>query len=304
MKYVFHVEKSAAGQRLDHFLAAQVPHLSRTRLQSLIKSAHALVNDHAARPGNRLRRDDVVSMEEPAAVPVEIAAEDLPLEVLFEDDDLIVINKPAGMVVHPGAGNPAHTLVNALVMHCANLSGIGGELRPGIVHRLDKETSGSVVVAKNDFTHGHLARQFAGRTVTKIYLALAAGQFERASGGVIETLIGRHPVSRKKMAVVKRGGRLATTRWRVVQEVAAGSVVECTLHTGRTHQIRVHLRHLGHPILGDKLYAPRTHAEAFPRQMLHAWNLGFVHPRTGEIMNFSSPLPADFVEAGVTLPAA
>jgi 23S rRNA pseudouridine1911/1915/1917 synthase len=207
--------------------------------------------------------------------------------------------------VHPGAGNPRHTLVNALLEHCgATLSGIGGEQRPGIVHRLDKDTSGCLVVAKNDYAHAHLSRQFAGRTVVKIYLALVQGYFTRERNGTVEGEIGRHPVHRKKMAVLPRGGRASRTGWRVLAELPnlGGSLVECVLHTGRTHQIRVHMKHLGHPLFGDALYAPR-YLGAFPRQMLHSWKLGFAHPRTGAAVQFCSPVPEDFIAVGVQLHA-
>ena len=292
----FHFETAeAVGTRLDQFLAAHVTELSRARLQDLIKEGHVTLNGQATKPGARLRVGDAIRLEEPPPVPVNTVAQDIALEVLFEDDDFIVINKPAGLVVHPAAGNWDGTIVNALLHHCTALSGIGGEQRPGIVHRLDKDTSGCLVAAKSDVAHQSLVRQFAGREVTKIYLAIASGKFRRLSG-VIEAPIGRHPVQRKKMTVVSDGqGREAKTSYRVVKELALGTLVECTLHTGRTHQIRVHLKHQGHPILGDDVYGRRA---GFPRQMLHAWRLGFVHPRTGERVNFESPIPADFVEAG------
>ncbi len=243
----------------------------------------------------------MVTVTEPPAEPSLLAPEEIPLDVLYEDEDLLVINKPPGLVVHPAAGHARHTLVHALLAHCTTLSGIGGEQRPGIVHRLDKDTSGCLVVAKNDAAHAHLSRQFAGRTVTKIYLALVQGYFAGVRSGSIDNPIGRHPVDRKKMAVLDRGGRASRTTWLVAQDLpGVGSVVECTLHTGRTHQIRVHLKHLGHPLLGDALYAPRLVGQ-YPRQMLHAWKLGFKHPRTGERMNFCSPLPEDFVLAGVRM---
>ena len=221
--------------------------------------------------------------------------------MLFEDDDIAVIDKPAGIAVHPGAGNRRGTLVNALLHHCPTLSGIGGEQRPGIVHRLDKETSGCIVIAKNDFAHQKLSQQFAGRKVLKIYRALVSGHL-KAKSGLIETPIGRHPVHRKKMAVVPATrGRPAKTSYRVLREFEDASLVECTLHTGRTHQIRVHLKHIGHPLLGDKVYAPKT-AGAFPRQMLHAWKLGFFHPRTGRWMEFEAREPEDFgVKRGACL---
>ena len=291
----FRVE-TEAGARLDQFLVSAAPGFSRARIQDLIKGGHVTLNGASAKASARVRAGDVVILTEPPPKPTETVAEEIALDVLFEDDDLIVINKPAGLVVHPAAGNWSGTLVNALLHHCRSLSGIGGEQRPGIVHRLDKETSGCLVAAKNDSAHQALVRQFAGREVTKIYLALAAGKFARQSG-VIETTIGRHPVQRKKMAVLPEGcGRAAKTSYRVLRELSAGTLVECTLHTGRTHQIRVHLKHLGHPLLGDELSGRRA---GFARQMLHAWRLGFVHPRSGERLNFESPIPPDFVEAGV-----
>lgn len=263
-----------------------------------------MVNGEQVKPGARLRAGDTVTYREPAPVQTESAApEEIPLQILHEDADLIVIDKPAGMVVHPAAGNWHGTLVNALLHHCGELSVIGGEHRPGIVHRLDRETSGCLVVAKNDAAHQSLAKQFAGRSVRKIYLALAAGKFRQQSG-TIEAAIGRHPVERKKMAVITKEGRAraARTSWRVRQEIAVpggiGTVVECTLHTGRTHQIRVHLKHLGHPLLGDAVYGRRA---GFPRQMLHAWQLGFTHPRTGKEMTFRAPIPEDFRAAGISV---
>lgn len=293
-EYLVPIESS--GLRLDHFLAAQLPHLSRSRLQALIKEGHILVEGQPAKPGEKIRTGKRITVNEPDATPVNgTAPEDIPLEILFEDADLLVLNKSAGMVVHPAAGNPCGTLVNALLHHCTALSGIGGEQRPGIVHRLDKETSGCLVVAKNDRAHQALSRQFAQRDVLKVYLALVAGHLTKKSG-VIEAAIGRHPVHRKKMSVLERGkGRPSTTDYRVLRELPGASLVECTLHTGRTHQIRVHLKHLGHPLLGDPLYGRRG---AFERQMLHAWKLGFTHPVTGQWMEFQSAIPKDFVDAG------
>jgi len=292
----FRIDDAAVGARLDQFLVRVAAGLSRARIQDLIKEGHVTLNGGIAKASARLRAGDAVVLNEPPPVPTETVAEEVALDVLFEDDDLIVINKPAGLVVHPAAGNWSGTLVNALLHHCQTLSGIGGEQRPGIVHRLDKDTSGCLVVAKNDLAHQSLAKQFAGREVTKIYLALTTGKFARKSG-MIETHIGRHPVQRKKMTVLPAGrGREAKTGYRVLRELPTGTLVECTLHTGRTHQIRVHLKHLGHPLLGDDVYGRRG---SFVRQMLHAWRLGFVHPRTGKRLNFESPIPPDFVEAGV-----
>jgi 23S rRNA pseudouridine1911/1915/1917 synthase len=293
----FQVEPPNSGDRLDHFLASNVNGLSRSRLQDLIKQGHVKLNGLIVKPGARLRAGDSIILREPPPIPSNAEAEDIALRVLFEDEDLIVIDKPPGLVVHPAAGHQTGTLVNALLHHCQTLSGIGGEQRPGIVHRLDKDTSGCLVAAKSDSAHQALARQFAGREVTKIYLALAAGRFARRSG-VIEESIGRHPVQRKKMAIVTRG-RAARTDYRVLADIEGGALVECTLHTGRTHQIRVHLKHLGHPVLGDEVYGRRG---AYPRQMLHAWKLGFAHPRTGAPLSFESPLPKDFLDAGAPWP--
>jgi 23S rRNA pseudouridine1911/1915/1917 synthase len=296
MSDAFSVEPADAGARLDQFLAARVPGLSRSRIQELILSGDATLNGHASKASTRLRAGDAVALTVPAPRPVETRPEDIALEILHEDADLIVVNKTAGLVVHPAAGNWEGTLVNALLHHCGALSSVGGEQRPGIVHRLDKETTGCIVAAKTDLAHQSLAAQFAGREISKIYLALAAGKFGRQSG-TIDAPIIRHAVQRKKMTVALEGrGREARTDWRVLMELGTATLVECTLHTGRTHQIRVHLKSIKHPLLGDEVYGRRL---GFPRQMLHAWKLGFTHPRTGERVNFVSPIPPDFVNAGV-----
>jgi 23S rRNA pseudouridine1911/1915/1917 synthase len=288
------VPSRGGGIRLDRFLADEVQHLSRSRLQTLIRQGHATLNGNNARPREIVHAGDLIRLIEPPLEKIAAEPENIPLDILFEDKDLLVLNKPAGIVVHPGAGNVRHTLVNALLAHCPTLSGIGGKERPGIVHRLDKETSGCLVVAKNDAAHQNLSRQLAERTVEKIYLALVAGII-RKKQGVIDAPIGRHPVNRKRMAVAKRRGRAARTDYRVLQSTGGISLVECMLHSGRTHQIRVHLHHLGHPVLGDKVYGGK-HADAFSRQMLHAWKLGFHHPHTGEWRKFEAPLPDDFAE--------
>ena len=284
-----------ARLRLDQFLAKQLPEYSRSRLQQLIRSGFVRLNKQTTRPRQIVRGGDKIHLIEPPLEKIEMRPEPIPLDVLFEDDDLIVINKPADLTVHPGAGQREHTLVNALLSHCTTLSGIGGKERPGIVHRLDKETSGCLVVAKNDIAHRELSKQFAARTVEKIYLALVAGKLRKPTG-VIEENIGRHPVQRKRMSVSSKRGRAAKTEYRVIHSSDQASLVECRLHSGRTHQIRVHLHHLGHPVLGDKIYAPRF-AKNFHRQMLHAWKLGFRHPCTGEWRSFEASLPADFNEA-------
>jgi 23S rRNA pseudouridine1911/1915/1917 synthase len=295
----FVVSANDARLRLDQFLAKRLPEYSRSRLQQLIRTGFVRLNQQTTRPRQIVRNGDKINLIEPPLEKIETLPEPIPLDVLFEDDDLIVINKPAGLTVHPGAGQREHTLVNALLSHCTTLSGIGGKERPGIVHRLDKETSGCLVVAKNDIAHRALSKQFAARTVEKIYLALVAGKLRKAAG-IIDEKIGRHPVRRQRMSVTSRHGRAAKTEYRAIRSSDQATLVECRLHSGRTHQIRVHLHHLGHPVLGDKIYAQRF-AKNFPRQMLHAWRLGFRHPRTGERKTFEAPLPLDFVEATATI---
>jgi 23S rRNA pseudouridine1911/1915/1917 synthase len=289
------VPKVSAWLRLDRFLAIELPQYSRSRFQQLIRDGFVTLNGKTARPRDILRAGDVIDLTEPPPEKIDNQPEAIPLDILFEDDDLIVINKPAGLVVHPGAGHREHTLVNALLHHCSTLSGIGGKERPGIVHRLDKDTSGCLVVAKNDESHRGLSIQFAERAVEKIYLALVSEKLRR-SAGVIEKKIGRHRVHRQRMSVTSERGRAARTEYRVLRLSEQASLVECKLHSGRTHQIRVHLHHLGHPVLGDKVYAPKLTGK-FPRQMLHAWKLGFRHPRMGEWRTFEAPLPDDFAEA-------
>ncbi|MGI9115336.1 MAG: RluA family pseudouridine synthase [Chthoniobacterales bacterium] len=285
--------------RLDRFLARELPELSRVRIQKLIREQCVLLNDDPATPRHTVKNGDrvAVSVPAPAAGPTPKAsrAATTPVSVLFEDADVVVVNKPSGVAVHAGAGQNNGTLVDALMAHCTNLSGIGGELRPGIVHRLDKQTSGCLVAAKNDAAHLDLSRQFAARTIEKIYLALVAGKLRRNSG-IIDAAISRHRVHRTKMAVAREGGRQARTDFRVIRSGARASLIECRLHSGRTHQIRVHMQHLGHPILGDTVYAGRR-AGTLPRQMLHAWKLAFNHPRTKARMHFEAPLPDDFKAA-------
>ena len=285
------VPNEQAGWRLDRYLALALPQFSRSRSAGVDpRWRRASCRGDQSRTRETVHAGDVVRLTEPPLREIEAQAEEIPLQILFEDDDLLVLNKPAGLVVHPGAGNQTHTLVNALLHHCANLSGIGGKQRPGIVHRLDKETSGCLVVAKNDAAHQHLSRQFAEREVKKIYLALVAGTLKRPRG-TIDAAIGRHPVQRKKMAVHPTKGRIARTDYRVLQAGGGVSLVECAIHSGRTHQIRVHLHHIGHPVIGDSLYGKKV---AAPRQMLHAWKLGFTHPRTNERLFFEAPVPEDF----------
>ncbi len=295
--FAFVSEPSDAGSRLDHFLAARVSELSRSRIQSLMEEGHVRVNGETKLRSCKLRGGEQIVLTLPAVVASENLPEDIALEILHEDDDLIVVNKPPGLVVHPAPGHAGGTLVNALLHHCESLSGIGGIERPGIVHRLDKETSGCMVAAKNDAAHQSLTEQFSGREVRKIYLAIASGIFKKKKG-TINVPLGRHPVHRQKMGVLLRGGgREAVTDWLVLHELPCGTLIQCTLHTGRTHQIRVHMKHLGHPLVGDEVYGKRG---KFERQMLHAWKLGFSHPRTGNPIDFTAPIPPDFVVAGVS----
>lgn len=291
------------GERIDR-LVAMISGGSRAQVAEWIEAGVIRRNGVVVvTRSQRVVEGDRIDIDiDTTSGPVALVAEpDIPLDIVHVDDDIIVIDKQPGLVVHPGAGNATGTLVQALLARFPEIAEVGDPARPGIVHRLDKDTSGCLVVAKNDLAHERLAAQFAGRDVRKIYLALAAGKFTRLSG-MIDAPIARHPVQRKKMTVVPVGkGREARTGWRVLREIGAATLVECTLHTGRTHQIRVHLRHLGHPLLGDEVYGKRA---GYPRQMLHAWRLGFTHPRSGEALNFESPIPQDFVDAGVppTLP--
>jgi 23S rRNA pseudouridine1911/1915/1917 synthase len=312
-------DASNKDQRLDRFLSERLPELSRTRVQSLIKEGQvslggATIVDvkYRVKPGDRF------ALAVPPPVPAEPGAEAIPLNVVYEDDTLIVIDKPAGLVVHPGAGHAAGTLVNALISHCGDsLSGIGGVARPGIVHRLDKDTGGLMVVAKTDKAHRALAEQFAdhGRAgeLERGYLALVWSAPSRPHG-MIDAPIGRHPASRTKMAVLPGKGREAGTHWHVIETFGRGpepiaSLLECTLETGRTHQVRVHLAHIGHPLIGDPLYGKGFSSKlrklpeplqgklaALDRQALHAAQLAFVHPATGTLLKFNSPLPADLAE--------
>ncbi len=285
------------GTRLDQYLAAQLPELSRARIQSLIKEGEITVNGKSTKAKTPVERNMRIEVNIPEPEPAEAQPQDIPISVLFEDKHVIVIDKESGMVVHPAAGNPDGTLVNAVLFHCGDLSGIGGVERPGIVHRLDKDTSGCIVVAKNDQAHLSLTTQFAERDTGKIYLAVVQGCPKEPKGTVF-TNIGRHPVNRLKMAVVNPGsGKPAITDWEVLHYDAAtdSSLVMCTLHTGRTHQIRVHMLHLGHPLIGDPIYAHPQRQKARPgRLMLHAWRLAFNHPADGRRIAIQSPIPAEY----------
>lgn len=285
------------GTRLDQYLAAQLPELSRARIQALIKEGEITVNGKSTKAKTPVERNMRIEVNIPEPEPAEAQPQDIPISVLFEDKHVIVIDKESGMVVHPAAGNPDGTLVNAVLFHCGDLSGIGGVERPGIVHRLDKDTSGCIVVAKNDQAHLSLTTQFAERDTGKIYLAVVQG-CPKEQKGTVFTNIGRHPVNRLKMAVVNPGsGKPAITDWEVLHYDAAtdSSLVMCTLHTGRTHQIRVHMLHLGHPLIGDPIYAHPQRQKARPgRLMLHAWRLAFNHPEDGRRIAIQSPIPAEY----------
>ncbi len=308
-----HVEASShqAGQRIDRVLAEALTELSRSRLKGLIADGHVTRNGETVRqPALKVAAGDRFEVTVPAAIPATPQAQSIPLDILYEDAELIVIDKPAGLVVHPAPGNPDRTLVNALIAHCGDgLTGIGGVRRPGIVHRLDKDTSGVMVAAKTAAAHESLVAQFSARTVSRAYRALVWGRPVPPEGR-IEGAIGRNPRNRKKMAVVARGGKPAATRYRTMRVYGTdiASLIECRLETGRTHQIRVHLSHIGHAILGDPAYGraagqrrvltARNAAAAeavarFPRQALHAFNLGVVHPKTSQPIEFETEFPQD-----------
>ena len=287
-------DAGAVGCRLDVWLAERCPELTRSRLKGLIDAGDVMVNDRAAKAGQKLATGDAVELTVPEAAPIEALPEDIPLDIVYEDSDLIVLNKPRGLVVHPAAGNERGTLVNALLHHCTDLSGIAGEIKPGIVHRLDKDTTGLLVVAKNDKAHLSLSAQIGEKSAHRIYLALVEGNIREDSGRV-DAPLGRSRADRKQIAVVE-GGRAAATRYYVKERFGDCTLVECHLETGRTHQIRVHMKHIGHPVVGDPVYGLRKQRFPLQGQLLHAARLEFVHPTTGEFLSFTAPLPADFAD--------
>jgi 23S rRNA pseudouridine1911/1915/1917 synthase len=298
------VEMSRPAERLDVFLRAKFPAVSRGAIQRLIEQGHVRINHQTVKPTHKPRAGETIAITWPDAIPAVSQPEEIPLNILFEDKYLLVLNKPAGIVVHPAAGHAEHTLVNALLHHCAGgLSGIGGVARPGIVHRLDKETSGCLVVAKDDATHLALSEQFAQRDVEKIYHAIVCGEIPRDTGE-IRAAIARHPTHRKRMAVSDPGkGREAWTSYRVLERLRGATHVEAGLHTGRTHQIRVHFEFLGFPVVGDAVYGKKQNARlkeltgvTASRQMLHAFQLAFAHPKSGKRLKFEAPWPVDFSE--------
>ena len=281
-------------RRLDLCLS-DVTDLSRSRAQGLIEAGLVLLNGRPCRQSDSVRIGDTVQYTLPEAKSIELVPEDIPLEIVFEDEHICVINKPRGMVVHPAAGNESGTLVNALLYHFGDLSSIGGEIRPGIVHRIDKMTSGLLVVAKNDLAHERLARQFADHSAHRSYIALVAGNLKEDSG-TVDAPIGRHPTDRKRMAVVDNGRR-AVTHYRVLYRFSAVTVLSLELETGRTHQIRVHMAHIHHPVVGDQVYSNGKNALGMEGQALHGWRLQLRHPVTGEHLSFAAPLPEDMQRA-------
>lgn len=292
--FTFAAEREDVGTRLDIFLADAMEQLSRSGVQRLIEEGHITLNGGQAKANHKLREGDIMDVEIPEVQETEILPEEIPLDILYEDADVIVVNKPQGMVVHPAPGHTSGTLVNALLFHCGEeLSGINGEKRPGIVHRIDKDTSGVLMVAKNDRAHQSLAAQLAAHSITRQYNAVVYNGFTEDEGTVDEP-IGRNPQDRKKMAVTRKHSRHAVTHYRVLERMEKFTLIEAQLETGRTHQIRVHMTYIGHPLLGDTVYGPKKQPFSTEGQVLHARVLGFLHPRTGEYMEFEAPLPPYF----------
>ncbi|MBQ3616360.1 MAG: RluA family pseudouridine synthase [Anaerotignum sp.] len=292
--FTFAAEKEDVGTRIDVFLAENMEDLSRSGVQKLIDEGMITLNGGKTKANYKLREKDVIDVTVPEVKEVEILPEDIPLDILYEDADVIVVNKPQGMVVHPAPGHTSGTLVNALMFHCGDdLSGINGEKRPGIVHRIDKDTSGVLMIAKNDMAHQSLAAQLAEHSITRKYNAVVYNGFNEDEGTVNEP-IGRNPQDRKKMAVTQKHSRHAVTHYRVIERMEKFTLIEAQLETGRTHQIRVHMTYIGHPLLGDPVYGPKKQPISLEGQALHARVLGFIHPRTGEYMEFEAPLPPYF----------
>jgi 23S rRNA pseudouridine1911/1915/1917 synthase len=285
--------EESKNQRLDAFLASSLDGLTRSQATRLIESGEIAVNGRALSKSYKLAGGEDIAVTLPEPEPVEAVPQDIPLDVVYEDADVIVVNKPSGMVVHPAPGHPDGTLVNALLYHCAGtLSGIGGALRPGIVHRIDRDTSGLIIAAKNDAAHQYLSAQLADHTLARTYECIVVGAL-REDRGTVDAPIARHPTDRKRMAVVA-GGREAVTHWEVIARYPGYTHVRCRLETGRTHQIRVHMAYIGHPILGDTVYGAKKEVPGLTGQCLHAVGLRFLHPRTHEIVELSCPLPDEF----------
>ena len=293
---VLHIEKgTGVGERIDKYISSVCPEITRSALQKLLQERRVLVNGIPVAKNYRMRESDLIELEFPDPVEDSAQPEDIPLDIVYEDGDLLVVNKPKGMVVHPAAGNYSGTLVNALMFHCrGSLSGINGVMRPGIVHRIDKNTSGLLMVAKNDLAHIGLAEQIKEHSFTREYEAVVYGNL-KDDCGTVNAPIGRHPVKRKQMAVVA-GGRDAVTHYRVIKRLEGFTHAALKLETGRTHQIRVHMAYIGHPVAGDDVYGPKKVITELGGQCLHAKKIGFIHPRTGEYMEFDSPLPEYFTK--------
>lgn len=295
-KLTWITQEKDLGIRLDQYLSGQMPEMTRSFIQKLIKDGQSMVDAKPAKANYRLKPLQTVALSVPLPKETEILPEPIPLDILYEDDDLLIVNKPKGMVVHPSAGHSSGTLVNAVMYHCKeSLSGINGEIRPGIVHRIDKDTTGSLIICKNDESHLKIAEQIKEHSVKRIYRGLVIGNF-REERGTITGNIGRHPSDRKKMAVITEGGKPAVTHFRVLEPFRDASYMEFRLETGRTHQIRVHMASLGHPLLGDTVYGSVKNSYRLQGQALHAMTIGFMHPRTGRYLEISAPLPEYFYE--------
>lgn len=293
--FEFIVEEDKKGTRLDVVLSLVIEEASRSHLQKLIDIGRVEVNGEIALSKKyKVKTGDAIRITVPEPVHLNVKPEDIPIDIVYEDEDVLVVNKPKGMVVHPAAGNYSGTLVNAILYHCKSLSSINGVIRPGIVHRIDKDTSGLLMIAKNDAAHRSLAEQLASHTITRAYRAVVYHNFQEDSG-TVNAPIGRDPKNRLKMAVTQLSGKEAVTHYKVLQRFGSFTYIEARLETGRTHQIRVHMAHINHPLLGDAVYGPKKKVLGVETQMLHAKLLGFHHPRTGEYLEFDSPLPPEFV---------
>lgn len=294
MSLHFFIEEEHAGERIDKFLSENLPDLSRSYLQKLIKNGQVTVNQKIIKANYKLNTGDQLELQEPELQEPDIVAENIPLDILYEDSDLLVVNKPKGMVVHPSAGHYSGTLVNALMYYCKDdLSGINGVMRPGIVHRIDMDTTGSLLVCKNDIAHNDIAMQLKEHSINRVYHAIVHGVIKEEEG-TINAPIGRHPIDRKKMSINHKNGKDAVTHYKVLQRFRDYTYIECRLETGRTHQIRVHMASINHPLLGDAVYGPAKVSSKLQGQTLHAKIIGIKHPRTGEYLEVDAPLPEYF----------